>query len=71
MKRLRQMRSKWLVWRGKAVDIWSKGPYPADVLSNLADNAFLHSKGESDPTKTILTEKELCTILTELRNKEG
>jgi len=151
------------VWRGKAVDIWSKSPYPADVLSNLHDNAFmfdgvecgsmegflqslkyqapaeqlrvcsmqgkeakrmstndwqekqfvwwrgsvvyrqdkafqdlvrsayealfsqnerflsalmstkgkilLHSKGENDPTKTILTEKELCTILMELRDK--
>lgn len=31
---------KWLVWRGKAVDIWSKSDYPADVLSNLCSNGF-------------------------------
>ena len=31
---------RWLVWRGKAVDIWSKGEYPADVLSNLCSNGF-------------------------------
>ena len=31
---------KWLVWRGKAIDIWSKSEYPADVLSNLCSNGF-------------------------------
>lgn len=31
---------KWLVWRGKAIDVWSKSPYPANVLSNLYPNAF-------------------------------
>ena len=153
---------KWLVCRGKAVDIWSKSDYPADVLSNLCSNGFrfdgmvcgsmegflqslkqkdkdkqrqicsmkgknakkmtssgwqtdqivwckgqaydrqseeyqklirrayqsmfdqnerfrtalmstrgqtlFHSRGESNPFKTILTEDELCTILTELRD---
>jgi len=29
-----------LIWRGKAIDIWSKSKYPADVLSNLCDNRF-------------------------------
>ena len=157
----RRLYIKWLVWRGKAVDIWSKSDYPADVLSNLCSNGFrfdgmvcgsmegflqslkqkdkdkqrqicsmkgknakkmastgwqteqiiwwkgvaidrqsneymqlerraylamfeqnerfrtalmstrgqklFHSRGESNPFKTILTEDELCTILTELR----
>ena len=36
----RRLKIKWLVWRGKAVDIWSKSAYPADVLSNLSNNAF-------------------------------
>ena len=31
---------KWLVWRGKAIDIWSKSEYPAGVLSNLCSNGF-------------------------------
>ena len=151
-----------MVWRGKAVDIWSKSNYPADVLSNLCSNGFrfdgmvcgsmegflqslkqkdkdkqrqicsmkgknakkmtsagwqteqivwwkgvaidrqseeygqlvrrayqamfeqnerfrtalmstrgqilFHTHGESNPFKTILTEDELCTILTELRD---
>jgi hypothetical protein len=158
----RKLYIKWLVWRGKAVDIWSKSDYPADVLSNLCSNGFrfdgmvcssmegflqslkqndknkqrqicqmkgknakkmtstgwqtdqivwwkgvaidrqsneykqlvrrayqamfgqnerfrtalmstrgqrlFHSRGESNPFKTILTEDELCTILTELRD---
>ena len=36
----RKLYIKWLVWRGKAVDIWSKTEYPADVLSNLCSNGF-------------------------------
>lgn len=36
----RQIKIKWLVWRGKAIDIWSKSAYPADVLSNLCSNSF-------------------------------
>lgn len=36
----RRLKIKWLVWRGKAVDIWSKSVYPADVLSNLSNNNF-------------------------------
>ena len=31
----RKIRIRWQVWRGKAIDIWSKNPYPANVLSNL------------------------------------
>ena len=158
----RRLHIRWLVWRGKAVDIWSKSEYPADVLSNLCSNGFhfdgmvcgsmegflqslkqkdkdkqrqvcsmkgknakkmtsagwqtdqrvwwkgnaidrqsgdylqlvrrayqamfdqnerfrtalmstrgmalFHSRGETNPFKTILTEKELCQILTELRD---
>ena len=36
----RRLYIKWLVWRGKAIDIWSKSEYPADVLSNLCSNGF-------------------------------
>jgi len=36
----RRLHIKWLVWRGKAVDIWSKSEYPAGVLSNLCSNGF-------------------------------
>lgn len=36
----RQLKIKWQIWRGKAVDIWSTGDYPADVLSNLCSNGF-------------------------------
>lgn len=40
MKPIRRVIVKWQVWRGKAVDIWSKDPYPSDVLSNLCSNGF-------------------------------
>ena len=36
----RRLKIKWLVWQGKAVDIWSKSAYPADVLSNLCNSSF-------------------------------
>lgn len=36
----RRLYIKLLVKLGKAVDIWSHGPYPADVLSNLCSNSF-------------------------------
>ena len=150
----RRLYIRWLVWRDKVVDIWSKSDYPADVLSNLCSNGFrfdgmvcgsmegflqslkqkdkdkqrqicqmkgknakkmtstgwkgvaidrqseeygqlvrrayqamfeqnerfrtalmstrgqklFHSRGESNPFKTILTENELCQILTEMRD---
>ena len=28
------------MFRGKALDIWSKDPYPSNVLSNLCSNGF-------------------------------
>ncbi len=31
---------KWRIYSGKAIDIWSKSAYPADVLSNLHGNEF-------------------------------
>lgn len=36
----RKLYIKILVKLGKAVDIWSRGEYPADVLSNLCSNGF-------------------------------
>lgn len=42
MNAIRKIRIKWQVWCGKTVDIWSKSPYPADVLSNLHDNGFCY-----------------------------
>lgn len=39
-KRLRLIYVKWLVWRGKAVDIGSNGAYPAGVLSNFTPYTF-------------------------------
>ena len=31
---------RWELRRGRALDIWSTGEYPADVLSNLCSNRF-------------------------------
>ena len=38
--KLRNLYIKWQVWRGKALDICSKSPYPTNVLSNLCSNEF-------------------------------
>lgn len=37
---LRKLIIRWKITRGKAVDIWSKSPYPANVLSNLHSSGF-------------------------------
>ena len=37
---LRRLKIKWQVFRGKAIDIWSKDTYPSNVLSNLCSNGF-------------------------------
>ncbi len=39
-KYFRRLFVRYAVWRGKAVDIWSKSDYPADVLNNLYNNGF-------------------------------
>lgn len=31
---------KWRCFIGKGIDIWSKNPYPSNILSNLHDNSF-------------------------------
>ena len=36
----RRLYVKWLARRGKAIDVWSKSSYPANVLSNLYPNVF-------------------------------
>lgn len=39
------------------------------TLLTTGNKRLFHSMGKTDPTKTILTEEEFCTILTELRAK--
>ena len=36
----RRLKIRWQVWRGKAIDIWSKEGYPSNVLSNICSNGF-------------------------------
>lgn len=36
----RRLYIRCLVWLGKAIDVWSKSEYPANVLSNLNSNGF-------------------------------
>lgn len=40
MNKVRSLYVRWLVWRGKAVNIYSKGEYPVNALSNLCGNKF-------------------------------
>ena len=39
------------------------------ILLSTGDKKLFHTMGKSDPTKTILTEEEFCTILTAVRTK--
>ncbi len=72
-------------WRSKAVDRQSaefqnlvQNAYQAmyeqnetfrNALAQTTGQKLYHSRGEQDPRKTILTEKEFCDTLTILRNK--
>lgn len=68
---LKRIYIKWLVWRGKAIDIWSKGKYPSDVLSNLCSNGF-HFDGmvcgsmegflQSLKRKDINKQRQICSM---------
>lgn len=62
---------KWQVLCGKAIDIWSKSTYPAEVLSNLCSNGFrfdgmvcgsmegfLQSLKQKDPAK----QRQICSM---------
>lgn len=40
MMTLHRLYVKWRCLIGKGIDIWSKSPYPSNVLSNLHDNPF-------------------------------
>ena len=39
------------------------------TLLATGNKRLFHSMGKSDPTRTILTEEEFCTILTEIRTR--
>ena len=39
------------------------------TLLATGDKRLYHTMGKSDPTRTILTEAEFCSILTEIRNE--
>jgi len=46
-----------------------QNPKFRDALAKTGTKRLYHSIGNPDAHDTILTEKELCTILTELRNE--
>ena len=62
---------KWQVWRGKAIDIWSKSNFPADVLSNLCSNGFrfdgmvcgsMEGFLQSLKQKDLAKQKQICSM---------
>lgn len=71
MKPFRRISVKLLVLMGKAVDIWSTSPYPANVLSNLYPNAFeidgvrcasMEGFLQSLKIEEIEIQKEICAL---------
>lgn len=67
----RKIRIRWQGWRGKAIDIWSKNPYPANVLSNLCGNSFCYDGVEcgsmegflqSLKYKDIVEQRHICRL---------
>ena len=75
-----------LYWQGKPMmrDSEEYRSFVEEAFNALAENKdfqkallatgnrrLYHSIGKSDPTKTILTEKEFCSILTKIRMKKN
>ena len=73
-------------WKGKAINrqseeyvkliteayaaLYQQNQYFREALLATKGKSLLHSRGKKDPHETILTEKEFCTILTELRDHD-
>ena len=62
---------KWRCLIGKGIDIWSKNPYPSNVLSNLRDNPFefdgvkcgsMEGFLQSLKYKDAVKQKEVCAM---------
>jgi hypothetical protein len=66
-----KIKIRWQVWRGQAIDIWSKSAYPADVLSNLCSNGFrfdgmvcgsMEGFLQSLKQKDIVKQRQICSM---------
>lgn len=75
---IRKIRVKWQIWRGQGGEFAAlvRQAYNAmfeqsegfrTALMATCGMTLYHTKDESNPYKTILTEQEFCSILTELR----
>lgn len=53
--------------RGAFRAMFEQCPKFRNALSETGKKALYHTMGREDPSRTILTEKEFCDILTELR----
>ena len=71
MKKLHRIYVKWRCFIGKGIDIWSKNPYPSNVLSNLHDNPFefdgvkcgsMEGFLQSLKYKDAVKQKEVCAM---------
>ena len=71
MKILHRLYVKWRCFIGNGIDIWSKNPYPSNVLSNLHDNPFefdgvkcgsMEGFLQSLKYKDVVTQKEVCSM---------
>lgn len=72
-------------WKGRKIDrqgeefqqlvrqayraMFEQCPLFRNALAETGDKRLFHSMGKTDPRLTILTEKEFCDILTELRSE--
>jgi len=68
---LHRLYVNWRCFIGKAIDIWSKDPYPSNVLSNLYPNEFVFDGircGSMEgflqglKYKDIARQKEICSL---------
>lgn len=66
-----KIKIRWQVWRGQAIDIWSKSAYPADVLSNLCSNGFrfdgmvcgsMEGFLQSLKQKDLVKQRQICSM---------
>ncbi len=79
------METQTVYWKGRSIDrhgvefqqlvrsafkaMYAQCPKFRNALEETGNKRLYHSMGKTDPYETILTEKEFCDILTELREE--
>lgn len=67
--RMKRDSAEYMAFVKEAFDALSENKDFQKTLLSTGNKTLCHTIGESDPTRTVLTEKEFCDILTDIRTR--